>query len=180
MATPPLAYYAAALLDFAGLTISQLVRERVATDQKLLDIGPGWGKYRFLLPEYEMDGVEVWKPYVAQNKLDAYYSTVHVVNAVDFRYLQRYGAVIIGDVLEHIPVEGAQAVIRAACANADHLFVAVPFEMPQDEVEGNHHEAHAQDDLTAELMAERYPELQFYGVFQRPEEHAKAIYVKAQ
>lgn len=178
MATPDLATYTAALLDFAGTTIASLVRQHVSSDLRLLDIGPGWSKYRFLLPEYEFDGVEVWEPYVEQNKLNAYYRNVYITNAADFRYPQRYGAVIIGDVLEHIPVDGAQYVIKTACDNADHVFVAVPFEMPQEEVDGNRHEVHEQDDLTQELMAQRYPELSFHSIFQRPMEHAKAIYIR--
>lgn len=178
MATPSLKDYPAALLDFAGLSIAKLVRERVTTDKRLLDIGPGWGKYRFLLPEYDMDGVEVWAPYVQQNKLNAYYATVHVTNAAHFRYRCRYGAVILGDVLEHIPVAAAQKVIEQACANAEHVFVATPFVMPQDEVDGNPHEAHVQDDLTAELMDERYPQLKLYDQRIREGEHTKAIYIK--
>lgn len=178
MATPEPGTYARAMLDFAGIEIAQLVRENVPTNQKLLDIGPGWGKYRFLLPEYEFDCVEVWEPYVRENRLRQYYDSVHVMDAADFTYERRYGAVIIGDVLEHISVAGAQRLVKRACANADHFFVAVPFEMPQDEVGGNHHEAHIQDDLTAELMAERYPQLVLHSTFGKSEEHVKAIYIK--
>lgn len=178
MATPPSEHYEAALYDFAGNTIAQLIRENVPTDKPLLDIGAGWGKYGQLLPEYKMDAVEVWKPYVQAENLQNLYDNVFIIDAQDFAYPYRYGAVILGDVLEHIPVEGAQRVIEAACANADFVYVATPFEMPQDEVDGNHHEAHIQDDLTTYLMAERYPQLRFYDSRGAEGEHTKAIYIK--
>lgn len=177
MGTPSPGTYTEAMFDFAGTLIAGLVREHVPTDRKLLDIGPGWGKYRWLLPEYEFDGVEAWEPYVHQHRLDAFYDTMHILDVTNFSYPQRYGAVIFGDVLEHISVEGAQRAIRDARAHADHVLVAVPFEMIQGAEEGNHHEIHLQDDLNAELMAERYPELVFHSIFQRQYEHAKAVYV---
>lgn len=176
MGNPAPGDYANAMFDFAGVVMSRLVRENIPTSEKILDIGAGWGKYRFLLPEYEFDAIEVWEPYIEQNKLDAYYDTVYIMDAVNFQYPQRYGAVIVGDVLEHISVEGAQKVIKAACANADYLLVAVPFEMPQDEEDGNHHEIHIQDDLNMRLMAERYPELTLHRKRSGPKEHTKAIY----
>lgn len=159
MGTPEFKNYLASLLDFAGFEIARLVRHRVPTDRKILDVGAGWAKYRILLNEYAMDAVEIWKPYVEKHRLMDHYDSVHVMKAVDFQYPQRYGAVIMGDVLEHMPVKDAQAVIRAACGNADLVIVVVPFLMEQHEEEGNPYEAHVQDDLTEELMTERYPQL---------------------
>lgn len=176
MATPD--NYAAALLDYAGTTIATLIREHVELDEKLLDIGAGWGKYRFLLPEYEMDAVDVWEPYVRKHKLDAYYDSVFICDASRFAYPHRYGAVIMGDVLEHLEVADAQAMVRAACLNADYVFIATPFEMEQHEVEGNPHEAHIQADLNRKIMDQRYPELELFDYFGRKGEHTKAIYVK--
>lgn len=178
MATPPPEHYQAALHDFAGTTIAELVRANVSGDQPILDVGAGWGKYSLLLPEYTMDAVEAWEPYVGQNDLTSLYARVFVTDIQDFTYPHRYGAVIFGDVLEHISVEGAQRVIELACDNADHVFVAVPFLMPQDECDGNHHEEHLQADLTAKLMAKRYPQLQFYDSFSRPGQHEKAVYTE--
>lgn len=176
MATPD--NYATALMDYAGNTISALVREHVDSNGKILDIGAGWGKYRFLLPEYEMDAVDIWEIYVDKHKLDAYYDTIYITDAARFDYPNRYDAVIMGDVLEHLPVEDAQKMVRAACNNADYVFISTPFEMEQEEVEGNPHEAHVQADLTEKVMAERYPELELFDTFGRPGEHVKSIYVK--
>lgn len=176
MATPE--EYARSLLDYAGNLISQQVREKVGKDKRILDIGAGWGKYRFLLPEYEMDALDIWEPYIEKHKLNAYYRKVYIADAGDFNYPENYGAIIMGDVLEHLPIEQAQKAIRDACNHADYVFVATPFEMEQHEVEGNPHEAHIQDDLTHKIMEERYPELKLLSSFGRPGEHVKAIYVK--
>lgn len=170
--------YILSLHDYAGNLISKMVRLNVPSNEKLLDIGAGWGKYRWLLPEYEMDAVDIWEPYVEKHKLDAYYDTVFITNAADFAYPRRYGAIIMGDVLEHLTVEEAQKLVRAACEHSDFVFIATPFEMEQAEVEGNPHEAHIQPDLTEYVMAKRYPELELFDTFGRYGEHVKSIYIK--
>ena len=176
MATP--GEYIPALHDYAGNLIAKEVRSHVPTNKRILDIGAGWGKYRFLLPEYEMDAVDIFQPYVEENKLDAYYRNVYVQDASDFNYTHRYGAVIMGDVLEHLDIEAAQRMVRNACMNADYVFIATPFQMKQEAVGGNDHEAHIQDDLGEGPMAERYPELELFDLFSRENEHTKAIYIK--
>lgn len=179
MATPTLHDYRAALYDYAGTIIAEQVRATTTTGSRLLDIGAGWGKYRWLLPEYEMDAVEIWQPYVEKHRLDAYYRQLFIVDAAGFNYPRRYAAVIMGDVLEHLTITGAQRMIQQACRNADHVYVATPFQMPQDEVDHNPHERHIQDDLTASAMAQRYPQLQLLCRRDKENEHTKAIYVKA-
>lgn len=189
MGTPEPKDFEAALYDFAGTTVAQLVRESVPADQKILDVGAGWGKFALLLPEYDMEAVEVFPPNVEKNNLCKLYSMVYIYNIVNFKYRERYGAVIMGDVLEHLSVEDAQKVLRLACENADHVFVVVPFEMPQDEEDGNCHEIHIQDDLTEALMAERYPELKLFDLQFKEDDcggtrlvargHTKAVYIKA-
>lgn len=181
MGTPDSAVaYAGALLDFAGVEIAKLVRAYVPPDLAVLDVGAGWPKYRILLSEYTaMDAVEVWRYNIVSNQLHNFYRAVYHTDIADFSYPMRYGAVIMGDVLEHLPVERAQKVVRVACANADHVFVAVPFEMAQDAGDDNPYEVHVQDDLTIEVMAARYPRLKFLtrqeGQWGAP---TKAIYVK--
>lgn len=172
MGTPEFKNYLASTLDFAGIVVADLVRETVHPVLRILDIGSGWGKYRILLNEYDMDAVEIWQPYAEKHRLMDHYDNLYITAAVDFEYPQRYGAVIMGDVLEHMSVEDAQSVISAACDNADLVIVAVPFCMEQHEEEGNPYEVHVQDDLTEELMAERYPQLTLHA-----SDGHKAIYV---
>lgn len=179
MATPLLKDYSAAMHDFAGQAIATYVRSRVKPGERVLDAGAGWGKYRWLLPEYEMDAVDIWEPYVVQEKLDGYYRKVFIADLFDFVPPQRYKMVIMGDTLEHIPVERAQKVVRRLAETCDDLIIAVPFEMEQEAVHGNEHEAHQQDDLTEEVMAKRYPQLELLCLSPaKPGEHYKAIYVK--
>lgn len=176
MATPK--EYALSMLDFAGIHISRMVREQIDPSKRLLDIGAGWGKYRWLLPEYEMDALDIWEPYVKKHKLDAYYRNVHISDGSKFVYPDRYAGIIMGDVLEHLTVEDAQTMVKNACDNADYVYIATPYVMEQEEVENNPHEAHIQDDLTCAIMEKRYPELVLAGVYGRRGEHTKAIYVK--
>lgn len=176
MATPT--EYKEALLDYAGLTISRYIRKHLPTDKRILDVGAGWGKYRFLLPEYEMDCVEAWQPYVEQNKLDAYYRNVFINDITDFDIKEHYGAITMGDVLEHISPKEAFGVVDKLCAAADYVCIAVPFEMEQEAVEGNHHEEHLQADLNEEVMKKRFPQLELLEYFKGDNEHIKAIYVK--
>jgi 2-polyprenyl-3-methyl-5-hydroxy-6-metoxy-1,4-benzoquinol methylase len=176
MATPEA--YEQALFDFAGLEIAHLVRTHVSPDMNILDIGAGWGKYKILLPEYQMDAVEVWTPYIEQNRLDAIYANIFNGNVADYDWPRLYGVIIFGDVLEHIPVPQAQHAIQMACQRSAQVLVATPFEMPQCAVDGNSHEEHVQEDLTKEVMAQRYPELMMYKTRVREGEHTKAIYVK--
>lgn len=179
MATPPLKDYASAMYDFAGRTIAAYVREHVPATKRLLDAGAGWGKYRFLLPEYEMDAIDIWQPYVTQEKLDAYYRQVYIADLYDFSFPQRYALVVMGDTLEHIPVERAQKVVQKLVSWCDDVIIAVPFEMEQEPVHGNEFEAHQQPDLTEEIMAARYPQLELLCLSpQKLKEHRKAIYIK--
>lgn len=182
MATPPLNAYSLALCDFAGRTIAEYLRTRLQPLARILDVGAGWGKYRFLLPEFEMDAVEIWRPYVEQEKLNQYYRDVFVediVDFVDYGPSQRYDAIIMGDTLEHIPADKAQLVIRKLVDQCRYLVVAIPFEMPQEAVHGNEHEAHQQVDLSVEVMAERYPQLMLLALSPPlPGQHRKAIYGK--
>lgn len=172
MGTPPPGWYGPSLFDYAGLEVAWIVRQVVPTDKKILDIGSGWGKYRWILPEYEFDAVEAWEPYVRQHKLDAYYDKVFIGEAIDYSYPYRYGAVILGDVLEHMTIGDAQNFLHHAYDHADLVVVAVPFLHPQGEEEGNPYEAHLQEDLTEAVMEQRYPDLTLHGC-----DGHKAIYV---
>jgi hypothetical protein len=172
MGTPAPGWYGPSMFDYAGIEVAWLVRQVTPTDKKILDIGSGWGKYRWLLPEYEFDAAEVWEPYVKQHNLDSYYGNVFIGEAVKYNYPYRYGAVILGDVLEHMSVEDAQQVLDTAYRNSDLVVVAVPFLHPQGEEEGNCFEIHLQEDLTETVMTERYPDLTLYS-----SDGHKAVYV---
>lgn len=163
-----------ALYDWAGIQIFNLVRDRFDPHMAiLLDVGAGWGKYAKLLPDYVMDAVEIWQPYVEKELLWKHYRAVFNRDICDFDF-DWYDAIIMGDVLEHIDVSRAQELIKSLLDRCDELYVIVPYEYPQGEVEGNRHEAHLQDDLTPKIMRQRYPELDLIA-----ENGQKGIYIKA-
>lgn len=151
-----------ATYDWAGVRVRALVLESFSPrTTQILDVGAGWGKYRDLLAEYPyVDAVEIWRPYVEEERLRHRYRHVWTCDVVDLVgsstwHPGRYDLVVLGDVLEHLSVRDARTVL----GRIGRAIVAVPFEYAQDEVDGNPHEAHVQDDLTPEMMAERYPDL---------------------
>ena len=130
----------------------------------VLDVGACDGKWARLLTAELPDGlmidaVEVFKPNAA--RIMGMYRNVFAGNITDYCYRYgQYDLVIFGDVIEHMEVPAAQYVINYAQANAKDVLVGVPFRYKQGELYGNPWERHIQDDLTAELMAERYPMLE--------------------
>lgn len=169
--------YIPALYDFAGNAIATIVRDWVPSWELILDVGAGWGKYRWLLPEYQMDAVEAWEPNIKESKLDVYYANVYRMPVQRLSWAGKaYGAVIFGDVLEHLPVSEAQHVIRAACAHSKLVIVAVPYNMEQHPEDGNPYEEHIQADLDRAVMESRYPELVFHTGHYHPGSHEKAIW----
>ena len=123
---------------------------------RILDVGACDGKWRRLLPEYRMDAVEAFEPHC--DHLRQLYDSVFCTDVAAFDY-DRYDLIIFGDVIEHMDVPTAQRVLRYAWPRCRDLIVGVPYLYPQDAFGGNPWEEHKQPDLTAEIFAERYPEL---------------------
>lgn len=98
--------------------------------RRVLDVGPGHGKAAVLLREYlrpsvqVVDAVEAWEPYVGLFGLTRLYGRVYVGDVtseywklgsltVDARgQLGQYDVVLLGDVIEHIPMEPALALLH--------------------------------------------------------------------
>jgi len=149
-----------ALHDWAGELVQSLVRGRFdPKNTKILDVGAGWGKYKKLLPEYEMDACEVWEPNVTENKLNKLYNQVFVSNICDL-IIDHYDAIIMGDVFEHIDKEDAYQLLERLRDFCTEIFVVVPYQYPQGVVEDNPYEIHLQPDLTIFEMMVRYPQLE--------------------
>lgn len=163
----------ASMNDWAGLSIQSLVRDRFDfREHVVLDVGAGWGKYHFLLPEFPMDAVEVWEPN-AEGVLD-YYDIVYIRDICNFDFRGKFwDAIIMGDVFEHIDIDQAQLLLHRLWNSCTELFVAIPYEFPQGEEGGNPYEIHKQDDLTPAIMRERYPQLE-----EIMSDGSKGIYVK--
>lgn len=171
------------IFDWAGLHVRALVRHyhdpKITT---VLDVGAGQGKYRILLAEYEdVDAVEVWQPYVDEFHLERLYRRVFawdvrdLVRSADW-YDAAYDVALLGDVLEHLPSADARFVLDRLLDVCRDVIVVVPYLYAQDDEDGNAHQRHHQDDLTPELMIERYPELVLVAVETRDWRPFKGLY----
>jgi len=107
--------------------ILQWIRAHFPTAARILDVGPGWGTYARLLPEYRrMEAVEVWQPYVDKYALEELYSVVHVGDALPFlATCDHYDLIILGDVLEHFTIADAQLLMERCRTKAKALVVSV-------------------------------------------------------
>ena len=134
------------------------------------DVGPGEGTYAKLFrPVHEgvwWTGIEIHKPYIRKYglkntaKRTGMYDEVHNLDAREAPdHLYYRDAVLLGDVLEHMPREDAVALLeRIVAAGAWNILVSVPIvDSPQGEVDGNPHEAHLHqwdaDDMDAVMAS---------------------------
>lgn len=144
--------------NYGKVEVCAWVRENFPLNSSILDVGAGDGKWLFLLREYyqKFDAVEAFQPNL--RLLTGYHRTFHA-DIKDFKY-NWYDLIIFGDVIEHLTVEDAQAVLEYAKPRCRDLIIAVPWLYKQDEIYGNKYEIHIQDDLTPEKFAARYPGLE--------------------
>ena len=137
-------------------------------DIKILDVGPGAGMYGGLLSQYsnvlyrnlgfKLDCLEIYPPYIEKYNLKNIYENVFIGDICSFDFTN-YDYIILGDILEHLTIKDAQRVINKINDNNQKCVVAVPYLSKQGEHEGNIYETHLQEDLTQEIMKQRYPSL---------------------
>ena len=136
--------------------VCQWVRQNFPKDASCLDVGACDGVWHELLGNWlKMDAVEIFFPNVTNNRLADKYRNVLVGDIADIQY-EHYDLVIFGDVIEHMTVEKAQAVLEYASGRCEDMIIAVPYLYQQDEIYGNKYEKHLQPDLTEELFLELY------------------------
>ena len=134
------------------------IRDNFPADSTVLDVGSCDGNWKLLLPEYtNMDAVEIFEPNYERCK--PLYRNIWCADIAEFEY-DYYDLIILADVLEHMDVATAQNVLKYAWNRCKDLIVAFPFQLVQPAIYGNPWELHIQDDLTASLVKERYPELE--------------------
>ena len=139
-------------------TVVRYLKSHFPKGSTCLDVGCSDGRYYFLLSDhFIVDGVEIFEPYIKDNKLYDLYRNLTCANIVDFKYTENYDVVVFGDILEHLSVENAQKVVAEAKLHSKEIVFAVPYLLSQGGNNGNDYEAHIQDDLTPEIVKERYP-----------------------
>ena len=130
-----------------------------------------------------MDAVEVFAPYVDRFDLRNKYDNVYVADILDFD-VRPYDFIILGDVLEHIPIDKAQDLLTDFDLMDKRFLLAVPYMMSQNGADhGNDYETHHQADLTPEVIAKRYPGLvklydnRWYGYYVNEDIRYEKAYV---
>ena len=143
--------------DYGKDEVVKYILDNFPAGSTCLDVGACDGKWQGLLGgQLVMDAVEIFEPNIRQNNLRSKYRCVYSCDVYDCHY-DWYDLIIFGDVIEHMTVERAQAVLKWARPRCKDMIIGVPFRYRQDAIYGNPYEIHIQDDLTPELFDERYP-----------------------
>ena len=146
-----------ASFDYGKIEIVNYIYQHFAPGSTCLDVGACDGKWYELLGHYlTMDAVEIWTPNIIEHRLESKYRHVYNCGALEYHY-SWYDLIIFGDVIEHMSIGDAQAVLRWARSRCRDLIIGVPFNYPQDAIYGNPYEEHIQPDLTHGVFSERYP-----------------------
>ena len=135
------------------------VMSKLPAPKRALDIGCGEGTYAKMFPKLDWTGVEIWEPYAERYKLRDLYSELHIMDVACWDTDNSYDVCFLGDVLEHMEKDAAQALIKRAKGWADTVIISIPIGYhPQDEWEGNPHERHITDNWTDAEVKEAFGE----------------------
>lgn len=142
--------------------IKQVINDLIVSkNTRVIDLGCGYGIYGRMIEKPCLKiGVDAMD-YRQRFKLNEVYDSFYVHDIRDLSWLKNFGhfdIAIAGDVLEHMKVEEAQGVLHCLESIADTVVCSMPYNYVQHNIK-NHWEEHIQDDLTPELIRERYPEL---------------------
>jgi hypothetical protein len=123
---------------------------------RVLDIGPGYGKWGFLVREaldfmpgrldpekwqVTIDGVDAF-PY-ASPILDWVYDRVITGSALDLvDELRGYDLVILGDVIEHFEKRDGFRLLRALLTHNKNVLISTPLDFFEQEIADNPYEQH--------------------------------------
>jgi ubiquinone/menaquinone biosynthesis C-methylase UbiE len=140
------------------------IKEHVPMDAKILDVGFGCAIYARLLRKNgykNIDGVDVYEQGIKELKLERYYRRIFIDDILDFSFTY-YDLIILGDVLEHLSLEDAQALLGGWIRKnkMNHLLVSIPFQLKQSSTHENPHEEHLQPEVNADYMKTNYPYLE--------------------
>ena len=153
-------YGVGSFIDFKNEIKHYILKNFLDKNTTILDVGPGTGTYFELLKnDYKnIDCVEIHEPNIIGNNLKEKYRNVFLSDIINFEF-NTYDIIIMGDILEHINIEGAQKLIKQICHKCKQLIISVPWEYEQGMFYNNPYEIHLQPDLTEDIMKIRYSEL---------------------
>lgn len=135
-----------------------LVLDHVAriAPTRVLDVGVGFGKWGFLIRElldFSQGRLEpeTWRTEIVGVEAFDYRSPLHdwiydrmiradVRDVVD--QLTGYDAVVLGDVIEHLPKEDGMALLQGLLAMNATVVVSTPLDFFEQDIAGNEHERH--------------------------------------
>ena len=136
------------------------IKKHYPNNKKILDIGAGAGKFGQLLNGYPIDAIEIYAPYIDEFELHDIYNNVFNVNCLDFDRFHEYDLIVMWKTMEHLSVEESRFLVeKIKAADVDFIF-SVPFKLKQGVCHNNIYEIHKQEDLTPELVKQRFPEFE--------------------
>lgn len=144
--------------------VRSAVKQMSETPHRVLDIGAGVGIWesslRPILPRARFTAVEVFEPYVQKFFLRDLYESVIIEDARDIE-LPEADLVVMGDVLEHMPVHDAVDLWGRALAAAPAVVATIPLGEHQQGVAMWNHD----DVLSRLLNITRYEVMKIVGVY---------------
>jgi SAM-dependent methyltransferase len=140
-----------------------IVRTMARVDPKrVLDVGPGYGRYGFLFRERVDDfrwervlhAVDVFPDYMERSRMSALYDRMFEGDFLAVEFDEHYDLVLLIDVLEHFSDEDGERALEKALSLAPTVLIATPLGYVQGEMYGNPFEEHR-----SEWPSERLDEL---------------------
>ena len=114
------------------------IRDHIKAGGSCLDVGACDGVWADVLQGWlHMDAVEIFEPNIQEHNLADKYEKVYCADIRKLKYKKHYDLIIFGDVLEHMTVKEAQAVLRYAAKHSDDYIIGVPFQYKQEAIYGN-------------------------------------------
>jgi len=141
--------------------IINYILEHVKKADAILDVGFGSGIYGKLLNEkgyHNIDGIDIYGGELEGTGLDSIYRTIFIEDIQTFKF-NHYNLIIMGDILEHLPLQNAKFILKKLSLKCDHLMVSVPYQFSQNGTLSNPYEKHEQPEITREYMTLHYPYL---------------------
>lgn len=135
---------------------------RQIAPENILDVGVGAGNLEYYVrsnlgTSIQLDGIEVWKPYISEFNLLERYNNLFVIDAREWKNWN-YDLVMFGDVLEHMSEQEAVELWKKAADQARYAIITIPIiHYPQGAYAGNPYEIHHEEDWNTSRVLAAFP-----------------------